>query len=502
MPKKPKGLKASKRAAPFDPSTVANDTSASTSVELNKEQTAPLDDDALTVADLFELRTTVLEILYPFPTSTTLDDADPDRLDEARSLLRGILHGCAVLEPLSPKCEYSWKGAPDDDELAAERSASEKRRADLGDDKLAALGLDDDLAEGELLFLQGFALHYLGELFEPPEQVASAVRSNAAGTKRRKVDVREPQTRVGWYEAAYVRLERLYDGVIGDDYSNTVVFGEDDVSAIVAIGTAQYWLTIARYTDELLGAAGSAGAGGADEPAALETLLGADWPNYWDSPSFQDGLVPGIDGRFYDFADSVLAFVRAAPARLALVEARAPGGPDAALDELARAAAALSKYARDRLECDEHKRWRFLVDAIRADVLAAKFLLLEDAVEAKFRPDADDDSEPEDDSEVTPLPLDAPEVVAANQASEEAIGALRATLESFAALDKDVAHPSAKAALYRKLEEILLVSSALINPDETERAAAMEHEIELVRQAGEGTKEGERAPAGEGDKAV
>ncbi|BGP42392.1 hypothetical protein JCM10450v2_006486 [Rhodotorula kratochvilovae] len=496
MPPKPKGLKASKRAAPFDPSTVANDTSASSSVELNKEQTAPLDDDALTLADLFELRTTVLEILYPFPTSTTLDDADPDRLDEARSLLRGILHGCAVLEPLGPKCEYQWEGG-DEEETAAEREAAEKRRADLGADKLQALGLDDDLAEGELLFLQGFALHYLGELFEPPEQVASAVRSNAAGTKRRKVDVREPQSRAGWYEAAYARLDRLYDGVIGDFYSNAVVHSDDDVSAIVALATAQYWLTLARYTDELLGADADEG-----EHPALEALLRADWPNYWDSPSFQKGLQPSCPGgRFHDYADSVLAFLRAAPARLALLEARVPGGPDAALAELERAAQNLDEFKGEHLADEEHARWAFLVDVVRADVLAARFLLLEDAVEAKYRPDAEDapEDDGDDEGEVTPLPLDAEEVVAAKQASEEAIAAIRATLESFAELDKDVAHPSAKAAQYRKLEEVLLVSSALINPDEKDKAAAVEREIEQVRKEGGLLREGEEDGEGKGE---
>jgi hypothetical protein len=94
---KPKGLKASKRAAPFDPSAAAASTgpatgskrsevgngyrisrtreassnrsatvrasSSSTGPALNKEGTMPLDEDALTVADLFELASRVLEAL-------------------------------------------------------------------------------------------------------------------------------------------------------------------------------------------------------------------------------------------------------------------------------------------------------------------------------------------------------------------------------------------------------------------------------------------------------
>ena len=70
---KPKGLKASKRAAPFDPSAAA----ASTGPALNKEGTMPLDEDALTVADLFELASRVLEILYPVPTSLRFEPVEP-----------------------------------------------------------------------------------------------------------------------------------------------------------------------------------------------------------------------------------------------------------------------------------------------------------------------------------------------------------------------------------------------------------------------------------------
>ncbi|KPV73460.1 uncharacterized protein RHOBADRAFT_54684 [Rhodotorula graminis WP1] len=487
MPPKPKGLKASKRAAPVDPATLANDTSDNKAVDLNQAKTAPLDDDALTLADLFELRTSVLEILYPFPTSLTLDDADPDRLDEARSFLRGILHGCAALEPLVTKFDEAKDGGPD--------SERDKRAADLGADKLDALGVSDALAEGHLLFLQGFALHYLGELFEPPEHVvgaASAAVRNAAGSKRRKIDVREPQTRVEWIAAAYQRLDRLVDGVITQSHSTTSGDGAD-ADALVALARGQYWLAVARYIDELSGAEG---AGRDDDDEQLAELVEDDWAKLWSSLESVGGYQPErAEGQYHDFDDSFFAVSRAAAARIALVEGNVGGDREASLEELDTAVQALERYKGHALGAEDHARHAFVVDVVIADAKASKFLLLEDAVEAKFRPDADDAAEDDedDDAEVTPLPLDAEEVVTAKSASEEAISALRSTLDAYAKLAKDVAHPSAKAAQYRKLEEVLLVSSALVNPDEKDKAAAVEAEIEQVRKDG-----GMGAEAGEG----
>ncbi|GAA5842263.1 hypothetical protein JCM9279_002834 [Rhodotorula babjevae] len=478
MPPKPKGLKASKRAAPVDPSTLANDTSTNSAVDLNEAQTAPLDDDALTLADLFELRTSVLEILYPFPTSLTLDDADPDRLDEARSFLRGILHGCAALEPLITKCEEEMDGEPD--------SEREKRCADLGNDKLEALGVSDELAEGELLFLQGVALHYLGELFEPPEQVvgaASAAVRNAAGSKRRKIDVREPQTRVEWIAAAHQRLDRLSQAVITDFYSNGLD-GDPEVEALVALARGQYRLTVARYIDELSSAGADASE---DDEERLAELVEDDWANLWNSLEESDGYRPtNTYGHYHDFDDAFFAVARAVAARITLIEGNVGGDRAKSLKELDTAVQFLEKYKGQELNDDELARHKFIVDVLCADAKAAKFLLLEDAVEAKFRPDADDapEDDEDDETEVTPLPLDAEEVITAKKASEEAISALRSTLEVYAQLDKAVAHPSAKAAQYRKLEEVLLVSSALINPDEKDKAAAIEAEIEQVRKDG------------------
>ncbi|GAA5917541.1 hypothetical protein JCM8208_005069 [Rhodotorula glutinis] len=488
MPPKPKGLKASKRAAPVDPATLANDTSNNQAVELNDTKTAPLDDDALTLADLFELRTSVLEILYPFPTSLTLDDADPDRLDEARSFLRGILHGCAALEPLITKCEEEMHNAPDPDR--------KKRCADLGNDKLDALGVSDQLAEGHLLFLQGFALHYLGELFEPPEQVvgaASAAVRNAAGTKRRKIDVREPQTRVEWVAAAYQRLDRLTEDVITQFYSN-VCDSDPAIETLVALAEGQYWITVARYIDELSSAGGDASEGDEDR---LAKLVEADWANLWHSLESFAGYQPErAEGTYHDFDDSFFAVARAAASRIALVEGNVGGNRDSSLQELDTAVQALERYKSDVLGDDDLARYRFVVDVLGADAKAAKFLLLEDAVEAEFRPDADSapEDDEDDDVDVTPLPLDAEEVVTAKKASEEAISALRSTLDAYTQLDKAVAHPSAEAAQYRKLEEVLLVSSALINPDEKDKAAATEAEIEQVRKdggKGAGESEGE-----------
>ncbi|GJN92290.1 hypothetical protein Rhopal_005320-T1 [Rhodotorula paludigena] len=482
MPPKPKGLKASKRAAPVDPATLANDTSAAeTQPKLNKEQTMPLDEDALTLGDLFELRTSVLEILYPFPTSLSLEDADPDRIDEARSFLRGILHGCAVLEPFVPLSDYGDL----DDEARGDGSRDEenvsKRRADVAEDKLEALGVgtswQQHLAEPSLWFLQSFALHYLGELFEPPEEIlkASAVK-NAAGTKRRKVDVREPQTREAWFDAAWSRLRLVVDGLFPAAWE-----GADDADhlVIMSLVASLYSHCQARYVDALFGA-------GADDDAL--DVEGEDAWFGWRYDCAGSGNSLGAESHYLGASDSIPAYLRAVTARIALLEARAPAGPEAAVEELAKGVKELHLYGDSHLlelqdDDDALPLYRFLVDVCVADASAARFLLLEDAVEAKYRPDAGDDDDDEE-GEVTPLPLDADEVVAAKKAAEEATVAVRKTLEAFKALPAEFAHPSAKLAQYRKLEEVLLVSSALINPDETDAMAAREREIDDVRKEG------------------
>ncbi|BGP12101.1 hypothetical protein JCM10213_005208 [Rhodosporidiobolus nylandii] len=483
---KPKGLKASKRAAPFDPSTVESSdapvASTSTGVELNKEQTMPLDEDCLTILDLFELRQSVLEILYPLPHSLALDP-DPEKVDEARSFLRGILHGAAVLEPFVRQTVTF--GEEDEDESSRSYDEVEKRRKDAGEDKLRALGLADYLAEGYLLALQTFALHHLGLLFEAPEEAvkgATLARAAGGGGKRRKIDVREPKTKEEWLAAAFARAKPLWKQLIQGPY------GESDYDREVAYFHGEYAYAASSYAVELAALE-------KDEEAeqAVEGIFGGD--DMLDEFGF--GLMGDSGPATIEAGDALLAQLRARSAYVALLEAHS-GVFENAEGELwtcARQFTALAAQLSGEEEPDqwspsafkeEAPLWSFLAALLAADAKAARFILLEDAVEAKYRPEdssAEDEGD-EEEQEVKPLPMDAAEVKEAKKAGEEAIEAVRATIKQHAELPKEVQRPEAKVQQYRKLEELLLVSSALINPDEKDRLAAVEKEIEEVRKEG------------------
>ncbi|BGO97447.1 Proteophosphoglycan ppg4 [Rhodotorula toruloides ATCC 204091] len=505
MPPKPKGLKASaKRAAPTE-------TPAPAGPALNAEKTMPLDEDALTLADLFELRANVLEILYPLPTSLTPGDTDFDRADDARNLLRGILHGCAVLEPFVEEWDA---GSYRTDDKDGPRSYKEvkKRRQEAGEDKLEALGVgaNGSITEGQLLFLQGFALHYLGALFEPSDDALkpSAVK-NAQGTKKRKVDLREPQTREGWLEAAHERLQLLVDGVMEHndwhDMDGEDIQEESSRMTLNSLFEGEYAHCTVDLADALFAA------GRAEDAMNLISSPSSRWNS-------RPGFIFLLDHPLVSQDDAVLAWLRAYSACVPLAE-RHPeetGGANALrriMENLDRIRAVLQQPAGvelpakkdgeddDEEEEDDNVRehpwacmsdesrerepfWRFLMDVVEADCLASQFILLEDAVEAKYRPDAGDEAEDEEDAEVTPLPLDADEVKQAKEASEKALDALRKTIATLASLPSALAHPSAKLAQYRKLEEVLLVSSALINPDETDALRANEEEVAKVRKEG------------------
>ncbi|GAA5828054.1 hypothetical protein JCM11251_005712 [Rhodosporidiobolus azoricus] len=531
MPPKPKGLKASKRAAPFDPSSLTSSSSepipsTSASPALNKEQTAPLDDDALTLADLYELRSNVSEILYPFPHSLRVE-IDPERVDEARSLLRGILHGCAVLEPFVAQEDYGYGKSLSEEE--AERDfgrfvdperAEEKvdqRIKDLGHDKAKALGLRGAFTEGWIVALQTFALIHLAELFEPAESNAavSALQRQTAPSgpsKRRKIDVREPKTRLEWLEAAYSRAFLLYHGLAHGAYMESEP--EPSTDRMMAFFDAEHKSTLVAYLGELVKEKG-------EDDDEVEELVEEkeEFALKTGNPSeVEHWGVELEDTTGYEVVDSdevVRAALRAWSAWVALVEAHPSllGEADEMVEKLkteAKKATELSnehfkhgaatelheKQGVDVVEENQVQEWRFLLDVVAADAVSARFLILEDRVEAKYRPDAgSEEDEGDEEGEVTPLPDGAEEVVKAKEASKEAIAAVRATLVAHDELPKEVRHPEGKRAQYRKLEEVLLVSSALINPSDKEATDKIEKEIEEVRKEGGLDEEGDEEEA-------
>ncbi|GAA5924124.1 hypothetical protein JCM1841_004580 [Sporobolomyces salmonicolor] len=500
MAPKPKGLKASKRAAPFDPSTTVDESAASTSTPAasNPERTYPLDEDALTLADLFELRSSVVDILYPFPNSLSLAHADPDRFDEARSLLRGILHGCAVLEQfVEPRSYHLLREVDETGPKSLE--AVRKRMQEAGQEKLKALGLNDEFTEGMILYLQGWALQHLGEIFEKPEEAlrAGAIKS-ATGSKKRKIDVNEPHSKEGWLEAAFERFDLLFELALAsysqdlrDECCFVALINAGHVDCKVSLAEAYYE---AGKDDEATKVAPKSRC--RDLSNFIEVAWGIDHHDAYIDEHLNSG-------------DAVLAQLRAWSKYIAFVEAHPSAEPAKAVAELKDGIALLKlmdrhfSTASERSNDDEKKAlplWTFLRDVVATDARLARFILLEDVVESTYRPDAgEEDDEEDEEAEVKPLPLDAKEVVEAKQAGEEALSALRATITAFSSLPASFAHPSAKDGQYRKLEEALLVYSALINPDEKAATEKIEKEIAQVRKDG-GFEEDEEGAADRAEK--
>lgn len=365
MPPKPKGLKASKRAAPFDPSTGSDAASATASTSaagagpaLNKDKTMPLDEDALTVLDLFELRHRVLEILYPYPTSLRYDfGGDPDRLEDARNLLRGILHGCDMLEPF----------------------LSEPRRQEMDQDKLDALGLGDQGPAGRhLRYLQAFSLRILGEFFEP-----ATVAVPVAGTKKRKVDLREPQTAKEWFETADGRLSS--DDGVNDDADR--IF-----SAVVAAEQAHlHAVSSASASIEAL----------PDLASRVTTLL--DHLESFGAKDEQESNATSLDSD-----DAFYAAYRAITASLVALEAHRD--PSRLCDSETLQVALCTVVLGERPSGPEGLM-RWLSEVVRADAELAQFGIAEDWIEDKYRASAEDEEADEDD-EVQPLPEESKEDVA------------------------------------------------------------------------------------------
>lgn len=337
---KPKGLKASKRAAPFDPSAAA----ASTGPALNKEGTMPVDEDALTVADLFELASRVLEILYPFPTSLRFEPVEPadSGAEDARNLLRGILHGCDVLAPY----------------------LNDPRRAEMEQDKLDALGLGEaGVAAVHVRYLQAFALRHLGELFQPAPPVAVV-----AGSKRRKVDLREPQSASEWFEVAEERLS-------GD------VSASDSILAVLVAAERAHVLAVSSPSPHLSDLK--------DRLAGVIASLGSLEPESTSPPSA-------------DVTDAWYAALRALTAGVVALEGiRDPEGV-CAVTASSVDVPLCSSFGVAVEPPSPVLGW--LREVLAADVQLARFGIAEDWIEERYRADADDEDE---DGEVAALPDEA-----------------------------------------------------------------------------------------------
>ncbi|BGP57339.1 hypothetical protein JCM8202_002715 [Rhodotorula sphaerocarpa] len=521
MAPKPKGLKASaKRAAPS--------AAASAGPALNAERTMPLDEDALTVFDLFELRTRVHELLYPHPTSLRCEPLEPGHPDDARNLLRGILHGCDMLEPCLQ---------PD-------------RRTDMPTDKFAALGLGDP-AQGaaHLYYLQASALRQLGDLFvDPAALLAASGPSHAAAAaaaavgggpaaKRRKVDLREPQTAQEWFDVAESRLEKLAETapdpeeqdplfavLVAAERVHTLAVGSDPERSS-AQGPATSFSLLSERLSALFDALArlptpaptpAEAEDASDAPSSSPTGLDADdaWSTALRAVAASLAALAPFESRrdwsaLFGPTEAAAAAgdeggkaTRDSSALVVPLCAQLEGHLASLTDSLASESDAESVEGAD---LDPERRLiHFLVNVLRADAQLDQFRIAEAWIEDTYRPDSsfdkdgdddDEEGEEEEEEEVAPLPKEAePYVETVRAMGEQAIASLRGTVTLFGSLPPQVAHPSARKDQYSKLIEALLFSSALIDPAAQAELDAIDAEVARLGKEG-GIEEEDEAEA-------
>lgn len=239
----PKGLAASRKAKSVQkkPAETEDETIA--------------DEAALTIGDLFELRQTALEIfMHASPR-------DEDRFEEARGVLRGILHGCDGL-----------------------------RKLDEAHELAESLGLKREDAKVRLDYLEAFALHGLG-LIVPA--IPSAAR--ITGSKKRKLDPREPTTPVQWfteaverYEAALAKAEGALRQAIELDFARCRI---DLAAGTNALNAALKVVQAVQAEDDMVDVA---------QTAALAERQLVDGIDRLDEPQARLGLVRDVEDKIND----------------------------------------------------------------------------------------------------------------------------------------------------------------------------------------------------------
>jgi len=338
------------------------------------------------------------------------------------------LHGCAVLEQYIKQGDY---GKVCERDQGGERSDEkvEKRRQEAGEEKLGALGLGEDeerFIEAMVLYLQGWSLHHLGELFE--EIKGAAVK---LGNKKRKIDLNEPRTKREWLEAGHFKYKMIHDGLARswDDGES-----EDLMMTLVGADIIHCKCSLAKCMIE---------AGEREEGLKLAHEL--RWAQSDRIESSYWGLGTKLD--YFDDGDAVLAQLRSWTQCIAfreecpsddregwehkLVETTKDSDKDIrafeiTVDELNNedldGSMGIENDGREKGE--ERKAqiqlWKWLKRVVIADAKMAKFVMLEDALEAKYRPEDEEDEEDDDEEvEVKELPMDAEDVKLVKKASQE-----------------------------------------------------------------------------------
>lgn len=488
---KPRGLKASKGAVPFVPEAAP--------VNTPSDRTLPADKDALTLADLFHLRRSALDILL-------LPDSTAEQQEEARGLLRGILHGCELLTTLLPSEEDD-----DVDQSESEPDTSKEQNPDLA----RALGLRYLRARCSIHWLQAFALHELSSTLRPPEPLSTAAVSSAAtgGAKKRKVDLSEPTSPEEWLDEA---LERYAT-------ANEEMYQEEPALFLVA-----FYCDYVRALGERARMHLAKGEG--EDVAELVEKMRFNLENQIESIFNQMqslghafATVKGICGFEGKYGEVWPAFLRATSLLVSLVDgAEESGRPQERCQHLAEVIDWFEegdlREDHDWVDTAGREKVKVEIAILVADASLARFMIRDDEVEQTFRPEAEDVDE-EGEGEVIPLP-DNEEVRVAKTLGEEGeslpLPSARTVLTSIAAqpsIDFITPSPSsthflppnktlrrrsrstrrfvlpalltASLILIRsQLEETLLIYGSLINADDEEGTKKVEEELEKVRKDG------------------
>lgn len=351
----------------------------------------PLDEDHLSIMDLFELKSSA---------QAALDK--PDNEDEARNLLRGILHGVDTLRRFKPETAIKEEEGP-----AAGKIGADANGPEIEEGKYEALGLSRRHADSELAFLQGFALYELASLIEPVEHKAL---STASGSKKRKVDPREPTDPAEWLDMACQKFRYASNGAVSSDgldpwFVLTVAWGKrccydrgllalarDDLKKAVSSmnGDGQLAFSTGYIADF----------GGHDYASVLEMAgdpLGAVFEAYQTFFSLIEGL---------DQVDSQERLKALSVMTEPVVQALDQYGTD----PYANAGEYLSSDNQNLPQ-----QWLFNLISTAADAELTEFVILEEQLEAKYRPEEDDER---DEDEIKPLPVDAEDVQHARKKGE------------------------------------------------------------------------------------
>lgn len=356
MPPKPRGLAASRKRAAVE------------SVEPTVEpeavvRTFPLDEDSLTLSDLFELKQTITNLLL---TSGT--EGEAERQEEARGLMRGILHAAQGLHASLP--------AP-----ASTSTLSSDTGAHLN-----ALGLLSPLAAAKLAYLQAFALHEMSSILPPPLSAVS-ISSAAVGvegpSKKRKVDPSEPTSAVEWLELASLKYgsarESLpeggaWAGVIDIELSRALA--DRAVIALLGDREGEEGRTLLDQTQKQF-------------QRAISTLS-TDVPPIPD----EEEDLPDVAASLLRFLSIFIPFIEdfADPTHYSL---------DARLASLALVGTAVGSSV---LAGEKKPLRRVDIAIVKADLVMAEFSMREVAVTEKYRQVVEEEEAAEDDEDVVPLP--------------------------------------------------------------------------------------------------